>query len=344
MAYAPEVPSNDVPPYLMQDLVSAVTRDLGSGVTITCAQALGTEVYIGCSNGQLMRYALQANNPDEPMSYDLVSRQNIADKPVEDIVLVPSIFRALVFADRQLSIYTLPSLEMTAIKPIRNAVTFAVDNDHLRRPAPDDNQLVPVALTIVKRSGLALFTLSDRLFYQQEIPFQGGLVARRIGQSLCVADKEFFSIVNLEQSVAFQIMPVNQVMDDKPIKPLVLEIHGEDEYLVVSWMGASAMGVFINTNGDPVRGTLEYEEYPVSICMDFPYIVAVLPNNTIVVHNIETQSVVQTIPVPENLHVRALVSCLEGYLVPSNMETEKMRKTSVRLLREPSPPPPTVEE
>ena len=56
---------------------------------------------------------------------------------------------------------------MTAIKPIRNAVTFAVDNDHLRRPAPDDNQLVPVALTIVKRSGLALFTLSDRLFYQQ---------------------------------------------------------------------------------------------------------------------------------------------------------------------------------
>ena len=33
------------------------------------------------------------------MSYDLVSRQNItADKPVEDIVLVPSIFRALVFA------------------------------------------------------------------------------------------------------------------------------------------------------------------------------------------------------------------------------------------------------
>ena len=31
-------------------------------------------------------------------------------------------------------------------------------------------------------------------------------------------------------------------------------------------MGASAMGVFINTNGDPVRGTLEYEEYPVSIC------------------------------------------------------------------------------
>ena len=26
------------------------------------------------------------------------------------------------------------------------------------------------------------------------------------------------------------------------------------------------MGVFINTNGDPVRGTLEYEEYPVSVC------------------------------------------------------------------------------
>ncbi|KAL1741926.1 hypothetical protein HDZ31DRAFT_84502 [Schizophyllum fasciatum] len=330
MAYTPEPAANDVPPYIMQDLVTALTRDLG------------TEVYIGCSNGQLMRYALQATNPDEPMRYDLVSRQNVtADKPIEEIVLVPSIFRALVFADRQLSIYTLPALEATGIKPIRNAVTFTVDHEHLKRPAPEDNQLVPVSLTIIKRNAIALFTLSDRLYYQQEVPFtQGGLCARRIGQSLCIADQEFFNIVSLDQATALPIIPLNQVGDGKPIKPLITVIS-EDEFLVVSWMGASAMGLFLNTNGDPVRGTLEFDEYPLSTCLDYPYIITALPNNTMVVHNVETQALVQAIPVPDNTHVSALVSCLEGYLVPSNLGTEKMRKTSVRLLREPSPPPPT---
>lgn len=269
------------------------------------------------------------------MRYDLVSRQNAtADRPIDEIVLVPSIFRALIFADHQLSIYTLPSFEMTNIKPIRNAIAFAVDQEHLKRPAPsNESQLVPVALSIIKRSGIALFTLSDRLYYQNEVPFQGGTHARRIGHSLCVADKEFIQLVNLEESVAFPIIPLNQVGDGKAVKPFIVVISDE-EYLVLSWMGASTLGVFMNTSGDPVRGTLQFESYPESICMDYPYIITMLPNNTIVIHNVETQNLVQTLPVPETIRGRALVSCLDGYLVPSNMGTDKMRKTPVRLLRE----------
>jgi vacuolar protein sorting-associated protein 3 len=40
----------------------------------------------------------------------------------------------------------------------------------------------------------------------------------------------------------------------------------EEEFLILSWTGSGTMGVFINLNGDPVRGTLQWSTHPLSIC------------------------------------------------------------------------------
>lgn len=42
-------------------------------------------------------------------------------------------------------------------------------------------------------------------------------------------------------------------------------IPGADEFLVTSFTGAGTMGVFLNGQGDPVRGTMEWEHHPLSI-------------------------------------------------------------------------------
>lgn len=44
----------------------------------------------------------------------------------------------------------------------------------------------------------------------------------------------------------------------------------EEELLILSWTGAGTMGVFINLNGDPVRGTLQWPTHPLSISPSFP--------------------------------------------------------------------------
>jgi vacuolar protein sorting-associated protein 3 len=74
--------------------------------------------------------------------------------------------------------------------------------------------------------------------------------------------------------------------------------------------------------------------------LDYPYIATLLPNGTIEIHSVETQSIVQVIPPPsstispENLTGRLrLASCLNGYFVPSSQKTDKMRMTSVPLMR-----------
>lgn len=71
----------------------------------------------------------------------------------------------------QIHFYSIPSLDHLSIKPIRNVITFAVDDHHLKRPpastAPAGVNLPvdAVDFCVIKRTGIALYTLKDRLSY-----------------------------------------------------------------------------------------------------------------------------------------------------------------------------------
>ena len=85
--------------------------------------------------------------------------------------------------DRQILFFTLPFLEVHTIKPVRNIITFAVDEQQLRLPAPTQNEILgystvadPVDLCAIKRGGIAMFTLKDRLLYSRVCAFTSGIV------------------------------------------------------------------------------------------------------------------------------------------------------------------------
>lgn len=73
--------------------------------------------------------------------------------------------------DHQIHFYTIPSLDPYPIKPIRNVVTFAVDDVHLKRQFPSLSAqglplpVEPVDFCVVKRNGIAMFTMKDRVVY-----------------------------------------------------------------------------------------------------------------------------------------------------------------------------------
>lgn len=100
-------------------------------------------------------------------------------------------------------------------------------------------------------------------------------------------------------------------------KPLILAVDN-NEFLVASHTGNSTLGIFIKENGDPTRGTLEWASNPksmgescslecvamacptidnasLSTVMDYPYIISLLQNNNIEIHNLHTQELVQSI-------------------------------------------------
>ncbi|KAJ7211369.1 hypothetical protein GGX14DRAFT_624562 [Mycena pura] len=336
MTSAPTKPV-DVPPFQLQKLISQCNA--------RCAQAMGSEIYVGTSNGELIRFALQADDPKALESYSIISRQSLPnDKPVDEIVLLPSIFRALVLSDHQIHFYTLPALDAVphhVIKPIRHVVTFAVDQTHLRRRAPPPSvpvsSLEPVDVCVIKRSAIAMYSLRERLFYQKEIPLpEGATLARRSGQFLCIADRSKYSIVDLANASLTPLMPLSQAPEPSGFTGAPgICVTGDGEFLFLSWTGTSTLGVFINSSGDPVRGTLEWPAHPRNVVLDYPYVAALLPNRTVEIHSIETQGIVQVLPAPhDDAEPRvALVAALSGYLVPSTQKSEKMRKVPVGLLR-----------
>ncbi|KAF8813154.1 hypothetical protein BYT27DRAFT_7271330 [Phlegmacium glaucopus] len=379
----------DVPPFQIQHLISGVVgksvpsllqeyrhpvlASSGGKFGVLCAQAFGSEIYVGCSNGELIRFALQADDPNKLESYTILSRQKLpGDKPIDEIVIIPSLSRALVQSDHQIHFYAVPSLDPFPITPIRNVVTFAVDDQHLRRPPPSLSPhgarllVEPVDFCVIKRAGLAMYSLKDRLSYLKEIPLpEGATLARRTGRSLCIADQTNYNLVDLEAASLFPILPLSQAYDEPFVVKPSITVIGPNEFLILSWTGTSTLGLFVTADGDPVRGTLQWPSHPRAICLDYPYITSLLPNNTIEIHSVETQAIVQVIGAPPlspatspkttspvrrtTAHSRAsstvsggnvdssermnLVASIGGYLVPSTQRSDKMRTVPVKLLR-----------
>jgi hypothetical protein len=119
----------------------------------------------------------------------------------------------------------------------------------------------------------------------------------------------------------------------------------EEEFLILSWTGAGTIGVFINVHGDPVRGTLQWPNHPLSVCLDYPYITALLPDQTIQAHDIESQEIAQVLPPPPppslndfspstllSAERRALSTSSNGFFVPLQQRPDKLMLKKINLL------------
>lgn len=74
-------------------------------------------------------------------------------------------------------------------------------------------------------------------------------------------------VIDLSDASLTGVLPVSQISPEREesINPNIIVIPGEEEFLVTSFTGTSTMGVFLNGQGDPVRGTIEWESHPLSI-------------------------------------------------------------------------------
>ncbi|KDQ58326.1 hypothetical protein JAAARDRAFT_128998 [Jaapia argillacea MUCL 33604] len=302
MSSAPTKPL-DVPPYQIEPLISNVTARGTPPEPERQHYSLGSEIYVGCANGELHRYALQADNPNTPESYQLLSRQSVPnDKPIDEVVLVPSINRALI---------------------------LSVD---------------PIDFCVIKRTAIAMYSLGERLTFLRDFPSPSPrvLLAKRSSHYLCIAEADSgeYHVINLDAGTVLPVLPVSQdpssPIATSPnaatgIKPFIVVVS-PGEFLILSWTGGSTLGVFITGEGDPVRGTLQWPDHPLSVSLDYPYITTLLPNGTIEIHNIETQLIAQVVAASDTPRT-SLIGSFNGYLVPSRERSDKMKMKKVGLVR-----------
>ncbi|GAA5958846.1 hypothetical protein JCM3765_000755 [Sporobolomyces pararoseus] len=98
-------------------------------------------------------------------------------------------------------------------------------------------------------------------------------------KKVCIADQMNYSLVDLERAEAFPLLPISQAPPPPPDpeesqpppttsittesrQPPLINCVGfeKEEFLITSHTGSTSLGVFINNQGEPCRGTIEWSE------------------------------------------------------------------------------------
>ncbi|CAE6389410.1 unnamed protein product [Rhizoctonia solani] len=292
-------------------------------VNVRCAQALGRDVYVGNSDGTLVRYSLQDEDYSRDRdSYQVTARQTLTSRrPIDEIALIPCIARLVVFSANTLHFYTLPGIEpvpQALIQSMTRVQAFAVDEQVMRLPPP--NHQSPRAVEPV---GLCVFI-------RGQIP--GLTVPRRWGSTICCADAENYNILGLDQLSFLPVMPLPGLTTPGSLPRIIPS--GDGGFVVLQASGDGSIAVFLTAAGDPGGALIEMPRFPIDIALDPPHFIALLPNNTIEIHNYTQQppQLVQIIPRPEDFAPHALcMSGGSGYLVSAGERDSKLIITRVPL-------------
>ena len=129
-------------------------------------------------------------------------------KPIEEIILVPCVARILVLSGRsretdrvfanlrvpfnpdgKLHFFTLPELDILPIPPIRNVQAVTVDQQALSRPFPhaQTHTVEAVDFCIIKRTGLGLYSLREKLVFHKVTIFNLYQTAYSVDSTGCPA-------------------------------------------------------------------------------------------------------------------------------------------------------------
>lgn len=68
-------------------------------------------------------------------------------------------------------------------------------------------------------------------------------------------------MIDLVAASLLPLLPVTQGKDSAPVKPFIL-VTSDNEFLILSWTGTASLGLFVTGDGEPVRGTLEWQIHP----------------------------------------------------------------------------------
>jgi hypothetical protein len=153
----------------------------------------------------------------------------------------------------------------------------------------------------------------------KELPLpNGAITVARHGHNLCLADAQQYKLVNVQLNSATSLIPTPQsISGPQPASPQspggfipkpLIAVVGDSEFLVVSGNvnNQTTIGIFVNGVGDAIRGTLQWASYPRAITVQFPYVISLLRNRTIEVHNIRDQQCVQTVALHPGIEPRGL--------------------------------------
>ncbi|KAI8053065.1 hypothetical protein BDF22DRAFT_776430 [Syncephalis plumigaleata] len=296
--------------------------------TVECAEVWENTIFLGTSDGCIIQVILNervdishsGHSSDDTMALprsQIVQRCNVgSNRRIERLVALPHLRKLVVFCDSALSFYSLPNLTVfpsEVISTLKGITCFYIDPPPPSSASPRNT----VRICVAKRRSIQLYRLSMDLVMVKEFTLSDSVsILCMAGNSICFADNNDYFLMDMERGEVVPIMPITQSASrdtsnrslSGTTKPIITSIN-DAEYLLTSAATSTYilynynynyyLGIFISSSGEPTRGTLEWPSYPRSIVYNSPYIITLLRNNTITVHQMDQQRLIQTIDVKQ---------------------------------------------
>ncbi|KAI0244617.1 hypothetical protein L0F63_005864 [Massospora cicadina] len=272
---------------------------LAEGEGFETVNALDNEIFVGTSHGWLLHLSATSEGGSKlSPTLRLLNRVQVSSgKRVSQICIHPVQRRLLVLADSVLRFYSFDLEPVEGFPVIRGIRAISLD-------ARQELGLLMVA----RRRSILCFQLGKQLLGKKEFNWEDPIVTICTNATtLCVADASAYSLVDIRSGQATRLfcppLPRRRGVSSA-VTPSIVSID-DDEFLLILDSGLhGAMGMFVSSMGDAVRGTITWKSYPRKVVLEFPFALA-LTAGSIEVHNIMTQAPVQVVDVGGAVHCLA---------------------------------------
>lgn len=285
------------------DSIPTVNQELEGheGAFATCIESWELNIYIGTSKGELLHFF----QLDEQFGYMLISRQSMKNNmPVQKIVLLPELSRALVLCNSSVSCYMMPEMSPANIGKVKDVYDISLDVSAYKLDPKHSNRIVPssektksiTAVFFTSRSLRFVMITEETMKLIRDMNYPNLKTGIRSSTVAVVGTSSSYDLLDLEKGKKNALFPISS---DSPnaskLAPHVVPITS-DEFLLTCGTnpGEPALGMVINKSGDISRGTIPWMTYPSNAISDYPHIITSF-GEEIQIHSLQDQNLVQTI-------------------------------------------------
>ena len=207
---------------LLEDIELAGEED--SEPHITCVEVWDGNLYIGTSEAEILHFVQLPSDSTSPIAaptFILASRHQITSSQhvlqirqgVQQIVLLPSIYKACILANGSLTFYTLPELSpiLTTTKPIKCSWVGGMEqtsNPSSLEDGIDDDSNNNAVIMICAKSRIRLVNIADEPKKVRDIEYGGCIAISRQYDLACVADIHAYALLDLEHQQKIPLFPI----------------------------------------------------------------------------------------------------------------------------------------
>eukprot|EP01132_Coremiostelium_polycephalum_P000685 gene685-846_t len=196
-------------------------------------------------------------------------------KSIEKILLIPDVSKLLTLCDGNLDVLNLYNLEPTTpIGPASKGVTTFC----IKKNSPD------YRLCILSKRKLSFFEYVGVFELYKEVVLPDSPITLEWCQNtLCLGYRKEYAILDIDNEFHRVLFPLDRTLPRTKLLP-------ESGKLLLTTEDVS---VAINLLGEPVQGALQWSSNPISFAYYEPYLVTLLQNKTIEIHDTFNERLVQ---------------------------------------------------